>query len=172
MKCLHEGYSAAMFWDAMDNYHRHDNAWSTYGLLKTDTVSWTYEPKQRFYALKQLYKYVRPGLRMAKILEAVKSEKQDVYKQYHDTLSHINLLAFVSSDKKDFTVVGMNKIEGDFNLVIRLDSLSPEVYNKKIHYFRTCKNENCIKIDNLSIIDKSLSIKLKENSIFTLTTLK
>jgi hypothetical protein len=172
MKCLKEGYSAAMFWDAMDNYHRHDNAWSTYGLLKTDTLTWSYITRQRLYALKQVYKYVKPGFKMIDVHDAIQARKYDVYRQYHDTINHINMLAFVSQDNNDLTIVGMNKIEGDFNLEIKLEGLSPETYNKRVIYLRTSRNENCIKVGNLVIKDKSLKIRLKENSIFTLTTLK
>ena len=172
MKCLKEGYSAGLFWDAMDNYHRHDNSWSTYGLLKTDTLTWSYNARQRLYALKQVYKYVRPGFKMINLREAIQTRIYDVYRQYHDTINHINMLAFVSQDNKDFTIVGMNKIEGEFNLVIGLEGMSPETYNKKVSYLRTSRNENCLKVDNIALKGKSLKIRLKENSIFTLTTLK
>ena len=172
MKCLKEGYTAAMFWDAMDNYHRHDNAWSTYGLLKTDTINWTYSPKQRFYALKQVYKFVRPGFIQVDIRKAIEITRPDVYGKYRDTLIHVNMLAFVSPDKKDFTIVGMNKIEGDFNLVIHIDGLTAEAYAKNITYYRTSRNENCKRVDELTLKDGSISVRLKENSIFTLTTLK
>ena len=172
MKCLKEGYTAAMFWDAADNYHRHDNAWSTYGLLKTDTVNWAYTPKQRFFALKQVYKYVKPGFKQIDISKAVEIKKQDVYGKYHDTLIHINMLAFVSPDKKDFTIVGINKIEGNFNLTIRLEGLAPETQNKKLAYYLTTRNESCRMIDEIKIKDGSCNVMLRENSIFTVTTLK
>jgi len=109
---------------------------------------------------------------MINLREAIQTRIYDVYRQYHDTINHINMLAFVSQDNKDFTIVGMNKIEGEFNLVIGLEGMSPETYNKKVSYLRTSRNENCLKVDNIALKGKSLKIRLKENSIFTLTTLK
>jgi hypothetical protein len=161
-----------MFWDAMDNYHLHDSAWSTYGLLKTDTTNWTYSPKQRFYALKHVYKYVRPGFKQVDIRRAIELKKHDVYAKYHDTLIHINMLAFVSPDKKNFTITGINKIEGDFDLDIRIDGLEQEAYKNKIYYYRTSRDENFNKVDEIVQKDGSFKVRLKENSIFTLTTLK
>jgi O-glycosyl hydrolase len=58
---LNHGAQAALHWDAFDNYHEHDQAMTYYGLLRND--SHRYSPKKRYFAAKQLYRFVRPGSR-------------------------------------------------------------------------------------------------------------
>ena len=59
LRALNEGASAALYWDAYDNYHEHYPRLTFYGLMKnTDHI---YAPKKRYYASKQLYRFVRPG---------------------------------------------------------------------------------------------------------------
>jgi len=67
MKSLDNGFNAGIAWDAFDNFHQHDTIWAEYGLLKTDTVRWTYTPRKRYYAAKQVYKFVLPGWKMVEI---------------------------------------------------------------------------------------------------------
>jgi hypothetical protein len=111
LKMLKDGFSAAMFWDAFDNFHK------------------------------------------------------------HDTLVYVPVLAFVSADRKDFTIVGMNGIESDTELSIQLEGLDPAAFEKKVNYFRTGDNEKCNKVS--VIIGKNNSIRaiIKPKSIFTLSTL-
>ena len=60
-RLLTDGMHGAMLWDAFDNYHDHDDAWTTFGLLQN---AWDlYIPKKRYFALKHLFRYVRPGFR-------------------------------------------------------------------------------------------------------------
>jgi hypothetical protein len=58
---LNAGARAALHWDAFDNYHEHDQAMTYYGLLRNDNHR--YSPKKRYFAAKQLYRFVRPGAR-------------------------------------------------------------------------------------------------------------
>ena len=58
---LNAGATAAMHWDAFDNYHEHDQAMTYYGLLRNSDHH--YAPKKRYYAAKQLFRFVRPGAR-------------------------------------------------------------------------------------------------------------
>src|SRR5207245_11204959 len=59
LRALNQGASAALYWDAYDNYHEHYPRLTFYGLMKnTDHI---YAPKKRYYAAKQLYHFVRPG---------------------------------------------------------------------------------------------------------------
>jgi hypothetical protein len=171
MKTLKDGYSAAMFWDAFDNFHKHDTTWSRYGLLQTDTMNWKYSPRKRYYASRQIYKFIEPGFRMVEIEKKLYPHKYDVYENFHDTLTHIPILAFVSSDKKDFTIIGMSNIEKDLRLDIQLNNLAPEAYEKKIYYYRTSENEKCALVDEIRQKSHVFSAVLKERSIFTLSTL-
>jgi hypothetical protein len=59
LRALNEGASAALFWDAYDNYHEHYPRLTFYGLVQnTDHI---YAPKKRYFAAMQLYHFVRPG---------------------------------------------------------------------------------------------------------------
>lgn len=61
LNAINEGMSAALFWDAYDNFHDHDQRITYYGLVRnTDHI---YSPKKRYYAAKQLYHFVKPGAR-------------------------------------------------------------------------------------------------------------
>ncbi len=61
LRALNEGASAALYWDAFDNYHEHYPRLSYYGLMQNSDHIYT--PKKRYYAAKQLYHFVRPGAR-------------------------------------------------------------------------------------------------------------
>lgn len=52
------------------------------------------------------------------------SPKFDIYANWHAPLKNIRMLAFISPDGKEFTLVGMSKIEQDVALDIELRSLS------------------------------------------------
>jgi hypothetical protein len=170
MKSLHDGYSACLFWDAFDNLHKHDHAWSTYGLLANDTLNHTYTPKHRFYAMKQVYRFVPPGFRRVETKPSRTLSTGDVYRNYHDTLKHIPVLAFVSPDKSDFTITGINKTDADLRLAITINGLAGGSQNKKVTYYSTGNGEDCRKILQTEATNGSLRIILKRNSIFTLTT--
>ncbi len=87
---LRGGMSAALNWDAFDNYHDHDEAWTIYGLIRTGLRAFT--PKKRYHFCRHVYRFVRPGA--LRIDTAVSRDDVDV-------------LAFVNSDDS-VTVVGVN----------------------------------------------------------------
>lgn len=171
LKRLNEGFSAGLAWDAFDNFHEHDRAWATYGLLKTDREKWTYSPKRRYYAAKQVYRFVKPGFRRVELSGPPKDES-DVYSTWHAPLKHLLLSAFASPDGQDFTIVGMSAIESGALLTIDLKGLAPEIGEKAVAYYRTSRNEDCVKVSEMKIENGSLRAIVPENSIFTLTTVK
>src|SRR5213078_2173879 len=59
LTALNQGASAALFWDAYDNYHEHYPRFTFYGLVQN--ADHIYSPKKRYFAAKQLYHFVRPG---------------------------------------------------------------------------------------------------------------
>jgi len=169
LKFLNDGVSAGLVWDAFDNFHKHDFAWSIYGLLKTDRQNWKYTPKRRFYSAKQVFRYVRPGFRRVEIFSPDEDLK-DVYSYARFPLRHILLSAFVSPDRKDFTVVGMSTIEHDVTINLKLKGLAPQAKNKSVSYYRTSRNENCRKTKKTRIKNNIVKALIKGGSIFTLTT--
>ena len=169
LKLLNEGVRAGLVWDAFDNYHEHDAAWASYGLIRTDHVRWQYAPKPRYFTAKQIYRFVRPGFQRA-LIEAP-ADPKDVFAQWRSPLRNMLLTAFVSRDQKDFTIVGMSTIEQDTELRIELKNLSLEGLGKKLHYFRTSQGENCRRVNAIRIQGSTLIAIIPQNSIFTLTTL-
>ena len=59
IRALRDGVSAALFWDAFDNYHEHYPRFTFYGLLGNDNH--VYTRKKRYYPARQLYRFVSPG---------------------------------------------------------------------------------------------------------------
>jgi O-glycosyl hydrolase len=173
LKCLNEGFSAGIAWDAFDNFHEHDGAWAVYGLLATDTAKWTYAPKSRYFAAKQVYRYVKPGFVRAELKPAVPDQaKKDVYAVWHDACRHVPMAAFVSPDRKDFTIVGMSRIEGDVPVTFSLQGFNWGAVGRPVLYFRTGKGENCQKVQEIPTDNTRFKAVLKERTIFTFTTVK
>ena len=171
LKCLNNGVSAGLAWDAFDNLHEHDGAWATYGLLKTDQQSWNYSEKSRYFSAKQVYRFVRPGFQRVE-LKGEKQDPKDVYATWHNPLKHFLFSAFVSPDGDDFTIVGMSTIEDDVKLHVDLSGLSAQGLKKTVYVYRTAKTENCVKTGDGKIESNSISVMVKENSIFTITTVQ
>jgi len=57
---LEHGMQGALNWDAFDNYHDHDEYWTIYGIIRTGLRTFT--RKKRYYACKQVYRFVRSGM--------------------------------------------------------------------------------------------------------------
>jgi hypothetical protein len=123
LRLLNEGLSAGLVWDAFDNFHEHDAAWSTYGLLATDTNSWKHTPKPRFFAAKQVFRFVRPGFMRVTVNPEKPEAKSDPYAGYRDPFRHLLVCASVSPDHKDFSVVGMSRLEVPCTVSVRLTGL-------------------------------------------------
>jgi hypothetical protein len=173
LKCLNEGFSAGIAWDAFDNFHEHDGAWARYGLLSTDTVKWTYAPKSRYFAAKQVYRFVKPGFVRAELAPTVLDPaKKDVYAVWHDAFRHVPMVAFVSPDRKDFTIVGMSRIEGDMPITFSLQGFGWGSVGRPILYFRTGKGEDCKKVQEIPADNTRFRAVLGERTIFTFTTVK
>jgi hypothetical protein len=171
LRFLNDGVSAGLVWDAFDNYHKHDESWSIYGLLRTDRETWEYTPKRRFYSAKQVFRYVKPGFKRVEV-SALNEDRDDIYYYAQNPLRHILMSGFVSPEKDDFTVVGMSTIEHDVFLDIKVQGLSAAGSSKTVSYYRTSRDEDCRKIEEIKIKDGSVKVLVKEGSIFTLTTVE
>jgi hypothetical protein len=171
MKTFKYGFNAALAWDAFDNFHEHDTAWATYGLLKTDTVNWTYSPKKRYYAAKQAYRFIRPGWKMVEVVPR-SDPGYDVYRVWHDLFRHIRIEAFTSPDKKDLTLLIMNGIESDTEIKFALNGSASEAINMDFSHYVTSREDDCRKISSPEINGDTIVVMLPANAISTITTLK
>jgi hypothetical protein len=170
LKMLADGFNAALFWDAFDNLHEHDGAWATYGLLRTDRDAWSYAPRKRYFAAKQVYSFVRPGWRRVEV-GTPQRDPRDVYAVWHDPMRHLPLLAFVSPDGHDVTLVGMTRVEGDVALEVSISGL-PDAVPGPLAYYRTSRTENTRLVGETTSTNGVVRIVVPEGSIFTLTTLR
>jgi O-glycosyl hydrolase len=60
LRGLNDGFRAALVWDAYDNFHGHDDAWTLWGIMHTASRM-QYTPKKRYWAARQVYRFVPPG---------------------------------------------------------------------------------------------------------------
>jgi hypothetical protein len=172
LKFLREGLSAGLIWDAFDNLHLHDDAWSTYGVLATDTNSWKYTPKPRFYAAKQVFRFVRPGFVRVATEPARPDTKSDPYADWRNPARHLLVCSFVSPDRKDFTIVGMSRLEVPCTLSVRFTGLNDEALTKPVGFYHTTATDACRPGAPVSIKDRALASEVSPRSIFTLSTLR
>lgn len=156
---LEAGFNGAIFWDAFDNYHDHDEAWTIYGLLRVGRRLFT--PKKRYYAAKQVYRFVRPGFVRAST--NVENEK-------------VRILAFTDDEREELTLIGMNYSYQPLYLNGFIEDGS-NIEDEKLSYYRTNERENCIKVGDLSLKTENypyngLFFYVPPRSIFTITTVK
>jgi O-glycosyl hydrolase len=152
---LEAGFQACLAWDAFDNYHDHDEAWTIYGLLRTGLRTFT--PKKRFFAAKQVYRYVLPGFRRIGCRLAS---------------ADLRLLAFSDADRQKLTVVGMNSGK-DIFLNLDLRGFPESFLKARAEHFRTSETENCVLVEHLPARrgywpHDGLVIRVPANCIFTL----
>ncbi len=161
MRLLSDGMHGAMSWDAYDNYHDHDYSWTCFGLLMNARNVFT--PKKRYYALKHIFRFVRPGFTR---IDA------------HSSDESIAVLAF-AGENGELTVVGMNSRESavalDLDLGLGrkksgLDTLNYQVY-------RTCSFEDCACVTTpiVKLINhdsRGVEFTALAGSIFTITNVK
>jgi hypothetical protein len=157
---LEAGFQGSLAWDAYDNYHDHDEAWTIYGLLRAGRQLYT--PKKRYYALKQVYRFVRSGmLRIATLTD------------YPD----IRAFAFMDQNRNELTVVGMNLSAAQaYYLNIDSPALPEQVRRRKAAYYRTSSEENCCHIADIPMMSQNYpftgcEVYVPPESIFTLTTI-
>lgn len=171
MKGLRDGFNAAIAWDAFDNLHEHDTAWAVYGLLKTDTLAWTYAPKKRYYAAKQAYRFIRPGWKMVEVTYP-QPAAYDVYRTWHNVFRHFMVQAFVSPDGSNVTVLVMNGLESEVNLVVGLSGFKPDAHGTETFQYVTNQILDCELFKNTAIQNDTLMARIPARSIATITTLR
>jgi hypothetical protein len=170
LRMLEDGLHAAIAWDAFDNLHEHDGLWATYGLLATDRATLSHAPKKRYFAAKQVFRFVRPGWRRVAAVPPPRDSK-NAYAGWQDPARHLRLAAFVSPDGRDVTLVGMSRVEGDVDLAVSLRGLTAGAATRPLAYVRTTRTEDARLVEETRAVEGTVRIVVPEGSIFTLTTL-
>jgi O-glycosyl hydrolase len=129
---LEHGFRAALVWDAYDNYHDHDEHWTLYGLIRTGLRAYT--PKKRYYAQKQVFRFVRPGMQR---IAATCPEPG------------VRVLAFANTDRSQVTVVGLNGGTRPAHLNVDLSAFPEGVTARPIAHYRTSEHENCVRLPDI-----------------------
>lgn len=151
LRGLQDGVQAGLVWDAYDNYHRHDEAWSIYGLLRT--AMGRYLPKKRYYAAKQVYRFVRPGSRRVAT---------------HVGHPDLTCLAFVS--KEDLTLVGLNETREHISLCLEVEGAdAPSTPCGRCLALVTTRELNCETLYEFPF-SRQLRLHVLPESIFTVTS--
>ncbi len=86
-------------------------------------------------------------------------------------ITELQLIAFVSPDKKDFTIAGTSIVEHNISLEVLLKSFEVLPGGKKITYYSTAETDNCKNNGTILITNGKIKAVIKKKSIFTLTTL-
>jgi O-glycosyl hydrolase len=149
LTAINEGASAALYWDAYDNYHEHYPRLTFYGLMRN--ADHVYIPKKRYYAAKQLYHFVKPGARR---IDASSSDA-------HTLLAS----AFYDGAQDEMVIVGL-KQGGSDDVEIRVaDSLhSPAEFD----VYQTTRILDCAKTGRVRVTNGSARLSIPGDSIFTL----
>lgn len=167
MKALEDGANSCQYWDAYDNYHKHDSAWTNYGLLKTDTIKGIFTPKKRYFASKQIYRFIKPGYQRVALINP--NRTYDVYNEWRNPIKNIKLLAFMSLDGKKLTIIGMSLIESKCYLTFNLRNMIPDT---DFILYQTNSTDECKLQGKFSIKNGAITIPLLSRTIFTLTNVK
>ncbi len=154
---LAAGFNGALVWDAYDNYHDHNEYWTIYGLLRTGL--YTHTPRKRYHAMKQIFRFVRPGFCRV----AIENDTPD-----------LRLLAFADADGKQFTVVGINQGQMPLRVIVDLSGLDETVSQEAVNYYRTSETENCALVERMPVTiqhwpHRGIDVFAPPGSIFTLT---
>ncbi len=142
LHALNDGVTVALFWDAYDNYHEHYPRMTYYGLVKnTDHI---YTPKKRYYAAKQLYRYVRPGYQRI----AVSAE-----------VTGLTVAGFRNGADGSVVLVGVKR-GGPDQLSVAVSGAQVNSWD----LYQTTREINCLKTDTFA----GAEIRIPGDSVFTL----
>ncbi|MCJ7738692.1 MAG: hypothetical protein MUQ10_15505, partial [Anaerolineae bacterium] len=160
LDALEAGFTGATAWDAFDNYHDHDEFWTIYGLIRTGLRAFT--PKKRYYAAKQVYRYVKPGFQRV----GVQSGAPD-----------LRLLGFANAERTEVTLVGTNASASECYLNITLKGFDSGLLSGRVSYYRTSETEDCFKVgeNDVSSVNypyTGIDVRVPPRCIFTLTSVE
>ena len=148
LRAVNQGASAAIFWDAFDNYQEHDLRITYYALVRYS--DYLYRPKKRYYAAKQLYHFVRPG---AQRIAATTD------------IPGLMVSAFRDASQNSLILVGVK--EGGPNrlhVALAATEASPPVWDLHL----TTRTLDCQKVDSVPIREGVAQLDLPDEAVFTL----
>jgi hypothetical protein len=149
LRAINEGASAALFWDAYDNYHEHYPRLTFYGLVRNSDHM--YAPKKRYYAARQLYHFVRPG---AQRVDAASPDARDLL-----------VSGFYDGGRREFVLVGLKQGGPDY-LDIQFGEQGP--VPSRLDVYQTTRSLDCSKTDTVPVNGRTARVRVSGDTIFTL----
>ena len=148
LRALNDGANAALFWDAYDNYHEHYPRLTYYGLIRNSDHIYT--PKKRYYAAKQLYRFVRPGAQRIAANTAAPG---------------LTVAAFHDRSKNSLVVVGVKEGESNrIQIALSQDTGAPAFWE----LYLTTRSLDCQRVDTVPVHGGVAEFDLPDEAIFTL----
>lgn len=160
LRLLQDGFHGALIWDAFDNYHDHNEAWTIYGILRTGLGAFT--PKKRYYAIRHAYRFVKPGF------TRIKTETSE---------ETVDAAGFLSPDSSEIALIGMNHAPEPQLLVVRLDGVDSSFDGRRITLYITDQTLNCANAVFSTVRrtfegEYEITVEVPAKSIFTVTTMR
>ncbi len=148
------GASAALAWDAWDNWHEHNPccAIDHWGEVYQDPTTGAYIPKKRYLTNAQVFKFVQPGMVRIAVSSAGGS---------------IRVYGFVKRDTGQITIVGQNTATSPQTLSGTLANL-PAI--PSLAMYHTDATVNLARDPDVAVTGSAFSVQVPADSFFTLTT--
>lgn len=153
-ECLNNGTTAGLVWEGYDSYYEHHapSPFSYWGMLAYDPKTEKYSPRENFYALQQVFKFVLPGSWRVSTKASGDS---------------IVALTFYNEVSGDVSIVGVNKKHSPVFINGSLENV-PGIKNLEMYY--TNNTENLHKGANIKVKGKVFKTTIPADCIFTLTS--
>jgi len=148
LTALNQGASALFFFNAFDDYEECARRLTYYGLFRS--ADHIYAPKKRYYATKQLYRFVAPGSQRI----SASTDAQG-----------LTVSAFRDGAAGSLTIVGVK--EGGPNR-LRVSFAPSSQQPATWDLYLTTRDLNCRKMDTLTPAGESLEFDLPDEAVFTL----
>jgi O-glycosyl hydrolase len=154
MNFLGQDISAAMAWDAWDNWHEHNPccAIDHWGMIYQD-ANGVYQPKKRYFSNEQIFKFVVPGMTMVGA---------------NTTNSNVKIEAFANSQTGQLTIVGHNSSASPQTLSLGLSNV---VNVTTLAEYQTTATKNLNRGADVQVTGNQATVTVDADSIFTLSTL-
>ncbi len=155
---IRDRITAMQIWCPFDGYYDNTGEWKSTGLMRADQPwSGNYEVSPAIWAAAHFTQFTEVGWRYI-----------DSACDYFDSSSGGNYTTFLSPDEEEYSVVFYTD---SIPRTVELECL-PTAGRKTHHLWRSCENEQFIKMESILPVKGKVILELDALSIYTLTTLE
>jgi O-glycosyl hydrolase len=148
---LRDGAAAGLFYEGYDSFYEHHASNSLWGLIARNPTSGTYIPRKRFFAIKNVSKFITAGSTRI----AVSSSSPLV-----------QAFAFQHLDSRRLTIIGHNSAGMPQTITVQLSHVPPV---PSLAVDETNARFNMRRLPDLTITDGRFVVQSPADSFFTLT---